>query len=164
MTELSARFALPLLVPGQAQKEMFHNEALTLVDAVMHAAVEGRLAVPPSSPTIGRTWIVDAGASGAWAGRDDRLAIWTAGGWRFVAPPESMIVWDKAVGFARRWTGSAWTDGSIAVARIVIGGQQIVGTRQAAPPSPSGGTTIDTEARAAIAAITVALRTHGLIE
>ena len=164
MTDLSARFALPLLVPGQAQKEMFHNEALTLVDAALHAAVEGRLATPPLSPSIGQCWIIDAAPSGAWAGHSGHLAIWTAGGWRFVAPPESMTVWDKAAGFSRRWTGTAWSDGAVTAAQIVIGGHQVVGTRQPAPPSPSGGTTIDAEARAAVAAITVALRTHGLID
>lgn len=33
MTDTSARFALPLILPGQAQKEIFHNEALALLDA-----------------------------------------------------------------------------------------------------------------------------------
>ena len=40
MTERSARFALPLLQPGQAQKEVFHNEALTAVALLIEAAVE----------------------------------------------------------------------------------------------------------------------------
>ena len=33
MTELSPRLALPLLHAGQAQKELFVNEALTIADA-----------------------------------------------------------------------------------------------------------------------------------
>jgi hypothetical protein len=78
MIEQSARFALPFLLPGQAQKEAYHNEALTILDGVVHAAVEGApLAVPPESPTAGQSWIVGAGASGAWSGQAQKLAIWT---------------------------------------------------------------------------------------
>jgi len=165
MSESSERFGLPLILPGQAQKEVFHNEALALIDAALHAAVEeAPLAVPPGAPAEGACWLVAAGATGAWAGRDGSLAAWTSGGWRFVAPQPGMCVWDKAAGFPRRWTGAAWTAGEVAAASLVIGGEQVVGARQPGVPSPSGGTIIDAEARAAIDAITVALRSHGLID
>ena len=165
MSETSARFGLPLILPGQAQKELFHNEALALVDAALHAAVEGApLAEPPAAPVGGACWLVAAGATGAWAGRDGSLAAWTSGGWRFVAPQPGMCVWDKQAGYPRRWTGAAWNAGEVAAARIMVDGQQVVGMRQAGVPSPSGGTTIDVEARNAIDALTVALRSHGLID
>jgi hypothetical protein len=45
----------------------------------------------------------------------------------------------------------------------VIGGQQVVGSRVAAIPSASGGTIIDSQARAVIDQILNALRQHGLI-
>jgi hypothetical protein len=45
-----------------------------------------------------------------------------------------------------------------------VNGKKVVGERQPAVPSPSGGTIIDAEARAAIAAITAALKSHGLTE
>jgi hypothetical protein len=47
---------------------------------------------------------------------------------------------------------------------VTVGGQQVVGERLETVPSPSGGTIIDAEARAAVDAVIVALRTHGLIE
>lgn len=165
MTERSARFALPLLQPGQAQKEVFHNEALTTVDLLLDAAVEGPpSAAPPATPGIGQCWIVAAGASGDWTGQEDRIAGWTAGGWRFLEPQPGTRVWNKTAGLWLHWTGSGWSDGSLPAAALIISGQQVVGSRQPAVPSPSGGTTIDSEARAGIDSIIVALRTHGLID
>ncbi len=35
------RLSLPFIVPGQAQKELFHNEALQLLDVLVAGAVEG---------------------------------------------------------------------------------------------------------------------------
>lgn len=44
-----------------------------------------------------------------------------------------------------------------------VNGTQVVGARQAAIGAPTGGTTIDAEARTAIGSILTVLRTHGLI-
>ena len=46
----------------------------------------------------------------------------------------------------------------------MIGGVQVAGTRSAAINSPTGGSTADSEARAAIDEILTALRHHGLID
>ena len=165
MSETSARFALPLIMPGQAQKELFHNEALAAIDAALHAAVEGApQAAPPAAPVEGQCWLVGPSATGAWTDRDGSLAAWTSGGWRFVAPQLGMCAWDGAAGVPRRWADGGWNAGEVAAAAILVGGQQVVGARQPDVPSPSGGTIIDAEARAAIEAITVALKTHGLID
>lgn len=164
MTERSARFGLPFILPGQAQKELFHNEALAALDGLVHAAIEGSATAPPADPNEGESWLVEAGGSGAWAGQDDALACFTAGGWRFLAPVAGMSVWDKVAGFSRRWTGSAWSDGTIAVAAVEIGGQRVVGPREPDIPLPAGGATTDAEARTAIGAIIVTLKSHGLID
>lgn len=69
-TLATPRFALPLLAVAQAQKEAMHNEALTLIDALLHATVEdGPLAAPPGAPMEGQCWIVGAAPTGAWAGQ-----------------------------------------------------------------------------------------------
>jgi hypothetical protein len=165
MSEASARLGLPFIQPGQAQKELFHNEALALVDGLLHAAAEGGpAAAPPAAPAAGQCWIVAGSPSGAWSGQAHKLAIWTDGGWRFAAPVLGMIVWNKAAGHWLHWRGNAWSAGELPAAKLVVGGQQVVGNRQPAVPSPSGGTTIDAEARSAVAALIVALRSHGLIE
>jgi hypothetical protein len=52
----------------------------------------------------------------------------------------------------------------LAATEIIVEGKKVVGERQPPVPSPSGGTTIDEEARVAIAAVTAALKSHGLID
>lgn len=165
MTETSARFALPLLLPGQAQKEVYHNEALTLIDAALHACVEeGTLSAPPAAPEEGQSWIVGAAAIGAWAGQTDRLAAWTAGGWRYITPVPGMLVWNLDAGYWLHWNGAGWSDGTLPVAAVEIDGQQVLGPRLADVPSPSGGTIIDAEARTAIDTLIATLKSHGLID
>jgi len=165
MSDQSPRFGLPFILPGQAQKELFHNEALVRIDAMLQAAVqEGPRPAPPSAPEPGQCWIVAAGATGDWSDRGDQLAAWTEGGWRFLAPSVGTCVWDKAAGVPRQWDGSAWSGGRMACAGLSIAGKAVVGERLPAVPSPSGGTIIDAEARAALAAVIAALKSHGLTD
>jgi hypothetical protein len=165
MADATPRFGLPYILPGQAQKELFHNEALLLVDAALQAAVEGAPSnVPPMSPEVGQCWLIGATPVGDWTGHPHALAIRSAGGWRYLAPVVGMRAWDKAQDVERRWTGTDWNAGRLSGSALTINGQQVVGPRAASIASPSGGTIIDAEARAAIAAVLVALKSHGLID
>jgi hypothetical protein len=131
----------------------------------LHPAVEGApLSAPPAAPSPGQSWIVGPSATGSWLGKDGQLAGWSDGGWRFFAPQAGMLAWNKAAGHWLYWTGTVWSAGELPAAAIIIGGNQVVGQRQPAVPSPSGGTVIDVEARAAIAAIIATLMSHGLTE
>jgi hypothetical protein len=164
MADSTPRFALPFILPGQAQKELFHNEALMRIDLALHPAVEeAPMASPPADPAEGCCWIVAGGGTGDWSGRDGMLAMWTEGGWRFLAAAGT-IAWNKAAGLPLLWDGTQWGEGALHCAGLVVNGVQVVGARQASVPSPSGGTIIDEEARAAINALTAALMSHGLIE
>jgi hypothetical protein len=163
--EASARYGFPFIVSGQAQKELFHNEALASIDAALHPAVEGApVGSPPSAPDIGQCWLVAPNAAGAWLGKGGMLAAWTSGGWRYISPQAGMCVWDKTAAFYRRWTGTLWTGGEVSASAVHIGGLQVVGSRQPAVLSPSGGAVTDQEARTTIASLIVALQSHGLIE
>ena len=165
MADSSPRFALPFILPGQAQKELFHNEALVRIDAALHAAVEeGPRASPPPAPLEGQCWIVAQGGSGLWSGEDGKLACWTEGGWRLVAPPPGTSVWNKANRVPLLWDGNGWSAGELRCSAVFVAGQQVLGERQPAVPSPSGGTIIDAEARAALNAVIAALMSHGLID
>ena len=76
MADDSGRFALPYLQLRQVQKELFHNEALTVIDALLHPVAQtiGDNA-PPSTPAIGQGWIIGACPQGRGAGSRTRSHI-----------------------------------------------------------------------------------------
>jgi hypothetical protein len=160
----TARLGIPLISPGQAQKEMFHNEAIQTLEALVAPSVEEPPRVsPPASPALGSCYIIAAGATGAWSGKQDNLACFTAGGWRFVGPLPGMTAYVRSTSVWAVYRSSAWELGVLRGSALNVGGQQVVGARGAAIPSPTGGSVVDTEGRAAISAILAALRSHGLI-
>ena len=62
--DATPRWGLPLLFAGQAHKELAHNEALVLIDALLHGRVESAaINAPPKDPAPGQCWIVAAGGS-----------------------------------------------------------------------------------------------------
>lgn len=162
--DVTPRWALPQLFAGQAQKELFHNEALARIDMLLHGQVESADEdTPPSAPDLGQCWIVAAAATGDWAGHDGAVACWTDGGWRFVAPREGLSLWVADRSHAMRYDGSGWEDEAVRGDGLYVDGNRVVGSQQGAIADPEGGASVDSEARSAIDAILAALRSHGLI-
>lgn len=56
MSEFAARNALPFLQVGQAQKEITHNEALVIVDALLQPTAQSAETTPP----------IGLGGAGCW--------------------------------------------------------------------------------------------------
>ena len=137
------RLALPLLFAGQAQKEFTVNEALLRADLALHCTVEGEVAAPPATPLPGQAWLVAANPAGAFAGHTSAIAGFTSGGWRFIAAQPGLQVYDKSSACFRHYT-NLWQ-------------------RCIAPAAPSGGTTIDQEARTAIGNILEKLVSAGIL-
>lgn len=163
--EITPRWALPMLFAGQAQKEMFHNEALVLIDALLHGRVESAdVASPPGTPAAGQCWIVAAGASGAWTGQVGAIACWSGGGWRFLPSRAGLRVDVADRGHALFHDGTQWRDAALRTDGLYLNDERIVTTRRAAIADVAGGTVIDTQARSTIGDILSALRQHGLIE
>lgn len=162
--ELTARFQIPMLVAGQAQKEFFHNEALERISMLLCPVVEGvPQAQPPQSPAIGTCYLVATGGTGDWAGQDSSVACYSAGGWRFVAPIEGVSVLSRSSGETLQWRSGSWEAGIARVQEVRIDGQTVLRGRQPAIQNPTGGAVVDSENRAAVTAILGALRTHGMI-
>lgn len=140
----TARFSLPLLFAGQAQKEPFINHAFSLVDALLQNVIVDSLDTPPENPEDGASYRILGNAGNAWFSHDDKLAIWIGEAWEFISPTNGMTIFDQTAGIQLRYNGS-WQ-------------------AAAEPAIPSGGTTIDAEARAALGSLIEALRSAGIFE
>jgi hypothetical protein len=85
--DATENLSLPYILPSQSQKHVTHNEATKALDAIVQLAVTSRsLAAPPPTPAAGARYIVPAGATGAWAGREKHVAAWQDGVWVFYMP------------------------------------------------------------------------------
>jgi hypothetical protein len=129
---------------GQAQKETFVNEALSRIDGLLHAAVTAEQNAPPTTPADGGAWLIGPSPTGAWAGLAGSLALRQAGQWLIVAPRDGMRVLDNSTGQEVVRRAGAWV-------------------RASTPALPTGGTTVDAQARTAIAGIIASLRDAGIL-
>lgn len=102
--------ALPLIAAAQAQKHVTHNEALGVLDALLHCAVLDKdLAAPPGSPAAGARYIVAAPAAGAWAGKAGQIAAWADGVWTFHPPKPGFVAYVADEGLLYVHKGAGWT-------------------------------------------------------
>ena len=139
---ISPRLGLPFLFAGQAQKEMFVNEAHALIDALLHGVIAGEANTPPTDPIDGECWLVGSAPTGAWDGEAGRIACRQQGNWLYISPRDGMRLLDRDSGQERRYR-SGWL-------------------APEAPVAPSGGATVDAEARTAIVALIECLREAGI--
>ncbi len=97
MTEHTNLLSLPYIMPSQAQKHVTHNEALRMLDAIIHMRVEqvGR-ASPPTDPAEGERYLIGSAPSGAFAAHAGKIATFQDGTWTFFAPRPGWTLWDAA--------------------------------------------------------------------
>ncbi len=102
------RLGLTLIEQSQAQKEVTANAAFARIDALLGAGViSNALAAPPGSPSDGDAYIVAASATGAWAGKEEYIAYYSAG-WQFIAPAEGMTLWVNSDSRLYSYDGGDW--------------------------------------------------------
>ncbi|WP_298305993.1 DUF2793 domain-containing protein [uncultured Erythrobacter sp.] len=140
----TTHLSLPLLFVGQAQKEPFINQAFSLIDGLVTGIVNDSMATPPADPQEGASFRILEGATGDWAGHDNAIVLRIGGAWEFVTPYNGMTSFDQAAG-VRLYFYDAWQ-------------------KAAEPTLPSGGATIDVEARSAVSELVDALRAAGVFE
>ena len=114
-----------------------------MIDSLLMGVIEASLATPPSAPADGAAYRLLSGADDDWTGHDGEIALRIGGSWNFISPTEGMSVFDKNARVQLHYD-SGWATASI-------------------PTQPTGGTTVDAEARTAISEIVDTLKTAGIL-
>ena len=91
----SIRLKLPFILESQAQKEVTHNEALEIIDVLLHPyAISIGESEPPKDLRPGDCYIVGDAPLNSWERHANKFAYYT-NGWNFIEPFEGFTVWVK---------------------------------------------------------------------
>lgn len=66
---------------------------------------------PPVTPSLGDTYLVPAGATGAWSSHQDDIAKWTPHGWDFEIARIGRWLLDQSIGGFIAYTATGWKYG-----------------------------------------------------
>ncbi|MCO5157886.1 MAG: DUF2793 domain-containing protein [Aquamicrobium sp.] len=102
------KLGVRLMASNDVQKEVVFNEAAVVFDAMVARSAKNRQNNPPGSPADGDTYIVGTGASGAWSGHANKIALWF-NGWRFYSPLQKMKFFNEATSTFWTYSGAGWT-------------------------------------------------------
>ncbi|AJD83177.1 ribonuclease III [Paracoccus phage vB_PmaS-R3] len=103
------KLGLTYLEASQAQKHVTVNDALRQLDGLVQANVADKdLTAAPGSPSTGDAYIVASGATGVWAGQDDKLAVYHDTAWYFYTPVAGWLVYVTDEADFYSYNGSAW--------------------------------------------------------
>jgi hypothetical protein len=104
----TTQLALTHLVEGQASAEVTINDSINKIDALIQLSVKDRdLTAPPGSPAEGDRYIPKATATGAWASKENSIAVYLSG-WIFVTPREGFRAWIEDENRWVTYTGTVW--------------------------------------------------------
>lgn len=97
---------------------------------------------PPSAAEDGASYIVPEFAVGAWAGRTRQIAVWSNGGWVYLAPAPGWRAWLTADSSSLLYDGETWVRSAVAVSR---GGAYTTNEILEFDQELGAGTTIETD-------------------
>lgn len=114
---------------GESNWRVAVNQSLLKIDAVISLSVKDANAQQaPQSPANGARYIVAVGATGAFAGHDRQIAVWTygpSGGsfvWVFYAPIDGLVAYDTTTTYTWVYQLStlSWVPKPVASAAFII--------------------------------------------
>lgn len=123
----TAILGFPYIASQQNQPELTHNEALNMLQAIQGTGV---ISIgdntPPVSPSEGDSYVVGTAPTGAWANRENCVAIYLSSQWWFVpgndsngtpitmgVDQEGLRVWSKADDVYFVWTDKGVSPGNL---------------------------------------------------
>ncbi|RZO67166.1 MAG: DUF2793 domain-containing protein, partial [Parvularculaceae bacterium] len=87
-----------------------HNEAVRMLDALVHASVETMNAdTPPPGPAPGTRVIIGTSPNGIFSGKTGQLAAFQDAAWAFYTPQIGWVVWAQDAAALYVFDGTGWT-------------------------------------------------------
>jgi hypothetical protein len=111
MTTTTPSFSLDYLYPNQAQKELYVNFDLSIIDAFLQpTTISNVLATPPAAPADADKYIVPAGATGAWSGQTGKVAMYSfqLAAWIFFTPKIGWMLYNQVDDGIYVYNGTIW--------------------------------------------------------
>lgn len=103
------RTGITLLSTQQRYKEQIVNEGFAHLGAIATGAVVSlQQTSPPSNPNLGEVYFVPSGATGVWAGHENKLALKIEGGWTYFDIPLNHRIYSQQPSGLYRWDGDSW--------------------------------------------------------
>ncbi|MGY4288901.1 hypothetical protein ACVWXO_008121 [Bradyrhizobium sp. LM2.7] len=122
-------------------------------DVFAYSVLDNTIATPPVSPALGDAYLVAAGATGAWAGKSNQIAVNTRRGWEFINFSVGRFIYVRSVDtYYHKNAAGSWVVGlgnqtfaanSIPLSAAINFGRRVIVENQtttAPPVSPSVGT------------------------
>lgn len=142
--ELVADIVFPVSETAQVTVQLQPSAAISIFQmlrAGFTVVESATVTAPPGAPALGRTHVIPAGATGAWAGLAGYLAQWNGAVWVTVNVPDGFLVvaGDVAVDAANRYlrkTAGGWVSGAASSAAYGV-------TRLATPAEAKARTATD---------------------
>ncbi|XUM25108.1 DUF2793 domain-containing protein (plasmid) [Bradyrhizobium oligotrophicum S58] len=122
-------------------------------DVFAYAVLDNTVATPPASPALGDAYLVAAGATGAWSGKSNQIAVKTARGWEFLDFGIGRFIYVESVDtYYHKESGGSWVVGlgnqvfganTVPLSAAINFGRRLIVENQTTtspPVSPSVGT------------------------
>jgi hypothetical protein len=112
------RLGAPELTSGQAAPETTVNEQIRYVEqgASRFVFKDRDLSTPPGSPADGDCYLVKATGTGAWAGKDGKIAFYENTSWVFITAKEGFRAYVNDEDIEIVFDGSSWSNAGSSLA------------------------------------------------
>jgi hypothetical protein len=143
-------FGLPYPQDGDIGTGQLFKRAMLAIDTLLASRGNGSTAVqsvtttaPPSSPSVGQTYVVPPSPSGAWVGQTNSFAVWNGTGWLFSTPTPGNQAFATDTSLNWLFTGSAWQADEVETVagrtgNVVLAQADIAGLTTASSPTFAG--------------------------
>lgn len=116
----TAILGIPLIDSQQDQPDVTHNQAIVMLQALALGVIR-KTNNPPGSPQDGDNYIVGGAPTGAWGGKNHKIATYFDGVWLFIPGVDSngtnipmddnqigLTVYSQEEGGLVSWSGGGW--------------------------------------------------------